>query len=243
MLLRRITQHVKSQNWFAVGIDFVIVVVGVFIGIQVSNWNETRVEFQRERALIERLHLDFVGIVTWGEKIMPTVNAAPGEIGWLIEQIRADSKPELGEKFTQAASASIELFATFEMSPTYQELVSTGNLSRISNPELRDWLANYGRSRQAEMVVTNGLYALQNKGVMRQAIRFHVPSDYPEQSFDVGGSLSEITIPVSFDWEALKRTEPHLHLVMQNHDYVRGWKQDTFRDAQRVLKLLNQELE
>ncbi len=93
------------------------------------------------------------------------------------------------------------------------------------------------------MVVTNGLYAIQSQGVMRQAIRFSVPSDYPEQSFDVGGSLSEITVPISFDWEALKRTEPHLHLVMQNQDYVRGWKQDTFRDAQRVLELLNQELE
>ena len=42
MLLRRITQHVKEQNWFAVGIDFVIVVIGVFIGIQVANWNDAR---------------------------------------------------------------------------------------------------------------------------------------------------------------------------------------------------------
>ena len=29
MLLRRITQHVKDQNWFAVAVDFVIVVIGV----------------------------------------------------------------------------------------------------------------------------------------------------------------------------------------------------------------------
>ena len=42
MRLRRINEHVKTQNWFAVGLDFVIVVVGVFIGIQVSNWNEAR---------------------------------------------------------------------------------------------------------------------------------------------------------------------------------------------------------
>jgi hypothetical protein len=42
MLLRRITKHVKDQNWFAVGLDFFIVVVGVFIGIQLGNWNDTR---------------------------------------------------------------------------------------------------------------------------------------------------------------------------------------------------------
>ena len=40
MLLRRVTEHVKSQNWFAVWLDFVIVVVGVFLGIQIGNWNE-----------------------------------------------------------------------------------------------------------------------------------------------------------------------------------------------------------
>lgn len=30
----------KTQNWFAVGLDFVIVVFGVVIGIQVANWND-----------------------------------------------------------------------------------------------------------------------------------------------------------------------------------------------------------
>jgi hypothetical protein len=51
MLLRRITEHIRTQNWFAVGIDFLIVVVGVYIGIQVANWNVTRqrfVEAQRQ---------------------------------------------------------------------------------------------------------------------------------------------------------------------------------------------------
>jgi len=36
MILCRVTEHVKAQNWFAVGIDFLIVVTGVFIGIQLS---------------------------------------------------------------------------------------------------------------------------------------------------------------------------------------------------------------
>ena len=44
MILRRIKAHVEKENWFAVGIDFVIVVIGVFIGIQVANRNEARGE-------------------------------------------------------------------------------------------------------------------------------------------------------------------------------------------------------
>lgn len=42
MLLRRVMEHVTEQNWTAIGIDFVIVVLGVFIGLQVSNWNDAR---------------------------------------------------------------------------------------------------------------------------------------------------------------------------------------------------------
>lgn len=44
MLLRRVIEHVKAQNWFAVALDFVIVVAGVFIGIQVSNLNAARAD-------------------------------------------------------------------------------------------------------------------------------------------------------------------------------------------------------
>ena len=47
MILRRLTKHVKDQNWFAVGLDFVIVVTGVFIGLQASNWNDDRETRQR----------------------------------------------------------------------------------------------------------------------------------------------------------------------------------------------------
>ena len=42
MLLRRITEHVKDQNWFAILIDFVIVVAGILIAFQITEWNETR---------------------------------------------------------------------------------------------------------------------------------------------------------------------------------------------------------
>jgi hypothetical protein len=36
MLLRSIKKHLKDQKWFAVAIDFIIVVFGVFIGIQLG---------------------------------------------------------------------------------------------------------------------------------------------------------------------------------------------------------------
>ena len=56
MLLRRIIEHVKVQNWTAVLLDLLIVVVGVFIGIQVANWNDERqAQVERDTSL-DRLH-------------------------------------------------------------------------------------------------------------------------------------------------------------------------------------------
>ena len=40
MILRRVTEHVRAQNWFAVLLDLLVVVTGVFLGLQVTQWNE-----------------------------------------------------------------------------------------------------------------------------------------------------------------------------------------------------------
>lgn len=52
MILRRITLHLKNQNWFAVWLDITVVVFSVFIGIQVANWNVLRIENKDNHDLI-----------------------------------------------------------------------------------------------------------------------------------------------------------------------------------------------
>ncbi|NNU14988.1 hypothetical protein HK107_01450 [Parvularcula sp. ZS-1/3] len=60
MILRRLTEHVRTQNWFAVGLDFFIVVVGVFLGIQLGNWNEARALRAQEQSYLAVLHEELV---------------------------------------------------------------------------------------------------------------------------------------------------------------------------------------
>jgi hypothetical protein len=55
MILRRIIQHFRNQEWTAIGIDFLIVVIGVFVGIQVANWNQALNEQQRRDQIIDGL--------------------------------------------------------------------------------------------------------------------------------------------------------------------------------------------
>ena len=56
MLVRRITEHLKVQNWTAVLLDFFIVVIGVYIGIQAANWNDERQAQEVRATSLDRLH-------------------------------------------------------------------------------------------------------------------------------------------------------------------------------------------
>jgi len=72
MLLRRVMKYVDAQNWFAVGFDFVIVVVGVYIGIEVANWNDVRNNKIGLIASLERLDKEVSQNIDIIEKVLMT---------------------------------------------------------------------------------------------------------------------------------------------------------------------------
>ncbi len=75
MILRQLTEHVKAQNWFAVAIDFVIVVAGVFVGVQVSNWNDAAGERRRAALIVEALRQDLRDSIGVEERFIAEVGA------------------------------------------------------------------------------------------------------------------------------------------------------------------------
>jgi hypothetical protein len=54
MILRRLTANLRAQNWTAITLEFLIVVIGVFIGTQVSNWNQERNERRETERMLEQ---------------------------------------------------------------------------------------------------------------------------------------------------------------------------------------------
>ena len=59
MLLRSLTKHVRDQNWFAVFLDFFIVVAGILIAFQITEWNEARSSSIEEQELLRQLSIEF----------------------------------------------------------------------------------------------------------------------------------------------------------------------------------------
>lgn len=55
MIVRKLTTNLRAQNWTAVTVDFLIVVIGVFVGIQASNWNQIRLDKRQTEDLLRRI--------------------------------------------------------------------------------------------------------------------------------------------------------------------------------------------
>ena len=58
MIRRRVIEQLREQQWIAVGIELLIVVLGVFIGLQASNWNQERASARQGAVFAGRLKAD-----------------------------------------------------------------------------------------------------------------------------------------------------------------------------------------
>src|SRR5438067_11232815 len=54
----RLAGHLRQQDWAAVAIDLAIVVLGVFLGIQASNWNDERRNRRIAHTYLDRIRQD-----------------------------------------------------------------------------------------------------------------------------------------------------------------------------------------
>jgi len=152
MLLRRVTQHVKDQNWFAVGLDFLIVVVGVFIGLQVSNWNDAQGARAEENRVIAQLIDDTQSAIQSREHWIAETQARVTLFRSAVIVMQSETAAtDWTEAQCQAVWAShIMVFQTAEL-PTVNELFASGGLGTLSSQELRRTLVEY-RSAHDDIV-------------------------------------------------------------------------------------------
>lgn len=170
MLLRRISDHVKAQNWTAIAIDFVIVVVGVFIGIQVSNWNEGRQSENRTQSYYSRLIDD---LDSERRALLARLDYMEVTDGYGHAALAALKEPAARHtsQFLVALYQASQIWTYSVQRATYDEILSSGVAETIPDPELRTHLANVYVNAEAtrQIIVTTTPY--------RQQIRLYLPND------------------------------------------------------------------
>ena len=173
MLLRRVIDHVSKQNWTAVGIDFAIVVIGVFVGLQVTSWNESRIAASRADSYYERLV----------DELKSELESRAARVRY-YETTRAHAEAALDalqlaanrrdERFLVDVYQATQRWTYALQRTTYDELISTGIVAAIPDVEIRSRLAalyvNLAGSALTQMEPTP----------FRDELRRHMP--HPVQS-------------------------------------------------------------
>lgn len=144
MILRRLMTHVKAQDWFAVALDFLIVVMGVFIGTQVANWNAARLDRERADGYLARIGADIAADLALYQDRDRFWGAVRGYGATALDYVetgaaRGKSDWEVVLAFFQASQVA-EFYTT---NATFEELKSAGELGLIENETLRNRLAQY----------------------------------------------------------------------------------------------------
>jgi hypothetical protein len=169
MRLRRIGAHLKEQNWTAVALDFMIVVVGVFVGLQVNNWNEARHDAVRGDEYLQRIHSDLLADVGALDRRLAFWGDA-ADYGAAALDFAENGKLKNGSAWdTLLAFYQASQIWPYTISDgTYQELIAAGDLGLVSDSGLRDSLADYyvtGSRRLARRVDVIPVYREEIRGL------------------------------------------------------------------------------
>ncbi len=200
MILRRVIAHVRKQEWTAIALDFVIVVFGVFFGIQVANWNEARAEERLGRAYAARLTADLEQDLTSRRALVAYYGAVLASIE-RTDALLADPQADSKELVVAAYRASeINFFAPSRA--TWDEIVSSGDIGLLPR-SVADSVAEYfadDAARGSLDVLMQSPYRLRARMIvslsMQKALRAGC-SDVRNEALQITGFMPECALDIA----------------------------------------------
>lgn len=136
MIYKRLAARLTAQDWVAITIELAIVIVGVFIGTQVSNWNAGRLERQDNERILHNLRPEIAGMVANFQAVYAyydTTNhyAQTAFAGW-----RRD--PKVSDRdFVVGAFQASQIFYTGLNNDTWSQIYGSDRLRTIESRPIR----------------------------------------------------------------------------------------------------------
>ena len=155
MVIRSIREHVARHNWFAVAVDLAIVVLGVFLGTQVSNWNDDRLE----RAQAHDYRLQIIDDLRSNEEDLKARKAYYRQarqhaLAALAGLERAPS--ERDQAFVVDAYQASQVWLRPIIRAGYDEMIGAGLSAKIGDRATRSRLTTfYSQIRQFDVTALN----------------------------------------------------------------------------------------
>lgn len=165
--IRKIRKKMLSENRiskyliYALG-EIILVVIGILIAIQINNWNDLNKEKAMERHLLTALLQEFEGNLEILDSTILT-NTRNYESAIMIGEFTGPSSPEYNEKdiSTLLVGAFKNEARYIPNSGTMNEMINSGKMSMISDPELRKAISEW-RS-QLEFISNQESYVIRRR--------------------------------------------------------------------------------
>jgi hypothetical protein len=145
MILRRLGQALRRQDWLNVVIELLIVVVGILIAVQIGNWNQDR--------------LNRTQVIKWRASMINDLTASRDQVGYrkiyyqqaldfaeealVGMQSQTQVDPEQGWLIVRGAFQASQIWALQITGPTYREVMSASALNLIGSEKTLTRLTNY----------------------------------------------------------------------------------------------------
>lgn len=169
MIIKRLAEGIKNQDWFVVMVEVMIVVVGIFIGLQVDDWNEQRKEKSLSRMyqqnLLSDLRNDVVRIKSRIDYLSTELTLGEQALSLLTNKNTLPQDP-IGAIISFYAPSN--KWAYYSNQATFDELRSSGRLDLIGDKTVRDNIVTlYARRKNAKEL---GDYSLSYRNHIRGII-------------------------------------------------------------------------
>ena len=165
-------QRLGGHAWSTIAIELVIVVLGVFIGMQVSNWNQDRMTARQAADFTARLKADlreedwrYRFLLTYSQEVLANAKLAVGDL--------EGTRPLSDEALLVAAYRATQYSEAMSRRTTYDELLSTGAIGLIRDNMLRETAMRvYTNVRVFENLAQEGI-----RSRYREAFRMNFTND------------------------------------------------------------------
>ena len=245
MLLRRILANFHAQNWLAVVLDFIVVVVGIFLAFQLERWYADQRIRANTQEILSTLVADFAANRNELERSIelrePVVQAA-------VQLLEFDEKQPDVDQYHRF----YELLAETSLTSTprlrrgaYDILIATGQIELLGDESLKSELADFYAQWEELLVFNQGVwmvdrntfepYVIRNLDHVEMLRNLHSdttaknsPNQPPEHFLEVLGS-SEFEGVIAAKWHAardeinrLRRLQDRLIAVEERLAQVTG---------------------
>ncbi len=144
MILQKLASAIRRQDWFQVVIEVLIVIIGIFLGLQVQSWNEQRMERVEEAEYIARLHDDFTeSVVTNDFNVQNATNQWEDGKKVITMLERCELPYEERDLFARGFHGAGKFLPIILNTTTIDELNSTGKYQVIQNVGLRKEISDH----------------------------------------------------------------------------------------------------